>query len=218
MPDSRIRLSAPEILTPRSARIPFARARRWCSPFEDGGNPNVSVFMTQRAYLGACSHGGTDLQNEVGGGLVGRWRSDEDTGAEYIIIEAALPAQHVRHGSTYLTFTQDTLVAMHEELESRYPGRALVGWYHTHPRMGVFLSSYDTWLHLHFFPEAWQVALVIEPHGGSGGFFIRQPGDRLDPHRYFGFQELLPFDGGSVVNWGNLRPEPETVSGPGGEL
>ena len=103
------------------------------------------------------------------------------------------------------------------EIADRYPGRALVGWYHTHPRMGVFLSSYDTWLHMHFFPEPWQVALVIEPFGGSGGFFIRQPGDRLDPHRYFGFHELLPFDGGSVVRWSNLRPEAQTVSSPGGD-
>lgn len=217
MTEPRIRLSAPEVLTPRAARIPFGRARCWRSPFEDGGSPNVAVFITQRAYLHCCAHGETDLDNEVGGGLVGRWRADEETGAEYIVIEAALPAQHVRHGSTFLTFTQDTLVTMHAELEDRYPGRALVGWYHTHPRMGVFLSSYDTWLHMHFFPEPWQVALVIEPFGGSGGFFIRQPGDRLDPHRYFGFHELLPFDGGSVVRWSNLRPEAQTVSSPGGD-
>ena len=46
--------------------------------------------------------------------------------------------------------------------------------------MGIFLSSWDTWLHSHFFPEAWQVALVIEPYSKSGGFFIQQPDGALD--------------------------------------
>ena len=148
---------------------------------------------------------------------MGQWRADAGSGEQFIVIEAVVPASHVRHGSTYLTFTQDTLVAMHSELETRYPGKTLLGWFHTHPRMGVFLSSYDTWLHMHFFPEPWQVALVIEPHGASGGFFIRQPGDRLDPHRYFGFHELVPFERNSVVYWGNLRLETGTDSGAGGE-
>ncbi len=218
MTDSRIRLSAPPVITPRSAHIPFTRARRWRSSFETGAiEPGVAVFMTQRAYVRCCAHAATDMDNEVGGGLVGKWRCDSETGAQFIVIEGVLPALHVRHGSTYLTFTQDTLVAMHDELERRYPGKSLVGWFHTHPRMGVFLSSYDTWLHQHFFPEAWQVALVIEPHSRNGGFFIRQPDDRLDPHRYFGFHELLPFERGSVVQWGNLQPESPDGSDAGGE-
>ena len=81
-------------------------------------------------------------------------------------------------------------MALYEELKERYPDKELVGWYHTHPRMGIFLSEYDTWLHRNFFPEPYQVALVIEPHSATGGFFIRQPDGSLDPRQYFGFYEL----------------------------
>ena len=208
MTESRIRLSAPEAPTLPLAHIPIAHACRWRSQSEnDGLRPGVAVFMTQRAYIRCCAHAATDLNNEVGGGLAGKRRADPDTGAQFIVIEAVLPARHVRNGSTYLTFTQDTLVAMHDDLEERYPGKELLGWYHTHPRMGVFLSGYDTWLHDHFFPEPWQVALVIEPHMAVGGFFVRQPDGRLDPRRYFGFYELIPVDRGSVVYWSNLLPE-----------
>jgi proteasome lid subunit RPN8/RPN11 len=212
MTESRIRLSAPELSTPLQARIPLAHACRWRSQYEnDDLRPGVGVFMTQRAYIRCCAHAATDLNNEVGGGLAGKRRVDPDTEMQFIVIEAVLPARHVRNGSTYLTFTQDTLVAMHEDLEERYQGKELLGWYHTHPRMGVFLSGYDTWLHDHFFPESWQVALVIEPHMAVGGFFIRQPGGRLDPRQNFGFYELMPPGRGSVVYWSNLLPEEVVV-------
>ena len=109
-----------------------------------------------------------------------------------------------------MTFTQDTLLDLHEEMEQQHPGKLFVGWYHTHPGLGVFLSGYDTWLHEHFFPELWQVALVMDPHSPEGGFFVRDKGGGLDPRRYFGFYELLRRRGESVVHWRNLVPVGES--------
>jgi proteasome lid subunit RPN8/RPN11 len=187
--------------------MPSLLGRRWESPYDDGrAQPGVAVFMTQPAYAQCCTHAASDLGNEVGGGLAGKWRTDGRTGEQFIVVEAALPARHTRHGSVFLTFTQDSLVALHNDLEEHYPGKDLLGWYHTHPGMGVFLSGYDLWLHEHFFPEPWQVALVIEPRASSGGFFVRQPDGRLDPRRYCGFYELLQNGAGSVVEWNNLKP------------
>lgn len=204
--EPRIRLSPPEESLPRHSRIPTLRGYRWRSPYDgDGARLGVSVFVTQRAYVRCCAHAASDLGVEVGGALVGKWRVDAQTGEHFIVVEAVLPARHTRQGSVFLTFTQDSLVAIHNDLDERYPGRDLVGWYHTHPRMGVFLSGYDVWLHEHFFPEPWQVALVIEPYAASGGFFVRQPDGRLDPQRYFGFYELATRGRGSVVYWNNLQ-------------
>jgi proteasome lid subunit RPN8/RPN11 len=147
--------------------------------------------MTPRAYVRCCAHAGSDLEHEVGGALVGGYRRDRATGRPYIVIEAALPARHTRQGRSYLTFTHDSLVDLHEELEARYPRKVVVGWYHTHPGMDIFLSGYDLWLHEHFFPFSWQVALVIEPHARHGGFFVRGPGGQPDPRHYTGFGELV---------------------------
>ncbi len=215
---SRIRLSVPEEPMPRRALMPKTHAFRWCSRFDGSEtSPCVSIFMTQHAYVRCCAHAGSDLSNEVGGALVGRWRADGGTGEQFIVVESALPARHTRQGSTYLTFTQDTLVALHDDLDERFPGKQLVGWYHTHPRMGVFLSSYDMWLHEHFFPQTWQVALVIEPFSSIGGFFVRQEGGKLDPHRYFGFYEMAKNGRGSVVYWNNLQLEETSQSDQGVE-
>lgn len=220
MTESRIRLAPTQAQVPSYSRLPIMRARRWYSPYEerDGMVPAVQVYVTQRAYVRFCAHAGTDLDNEVGGGLVGCWRSDPRTRQEFIVVEAVLPAKHTRQGGTFVTFTQDSLVALRDDLEARFPGKQLIGWYHTHPRMGVFLSGYDVWLHEHFFSERWQVALVIEPYSVTGGFFIRQMDGRLDPRNYFGFYELTPNKSRQVVHWVNLEsdenaPNAEPVSG-----
>jgi proteasome lid subunit RPN8/RPN11 len=203
-----VRLGPPDTTGPRPSRMPHERSRRWHSPYDrDGGNPAVSVFFTQPAFVRVCSLAGRDMDNEVGGALIGQWRIDRDSGEQYIVAEAVLPARHTRQGSAFLTFTQDTLVAFQEEQDLRYPAKRIVGWFHTHPRMGVFLSDYDIWLHRHFFPEPWQVALVIEPCSQIGGFFVRTEDGRLDNHEYFGFREILGRSGRSLVYWRNLEPE-----------
>jgi proteasome lid subunit RPN8/RPN11 len=187
-------------------------AVRWVSPHEEPGtHAAVSIFVTQSAYTRAVNHAASELDNEVGGVLVGKWCVDAETCQQFIVVIAALPALFTQQGSVFLTFTQDSLVDIHAKIDLLYPGEEIVGWYHTHPRMGVFLSHYDTWLHEHFFPEPWQVALVIEPHTGIGGFFIRQVNGELDPSRYFGFYELDGNSGQSVVGWKNLQEGLETA-------
>lgn len=208
MDSTSIKLTSESAIEPQSASIPIARSRRWWSPWEvDGQITNMAVFVSQRAYVRFCAHAGSDLGNEVGGWLLGKWRKDRRSGKHFIIVDACLPAEHTRHGSAFLTFTQDTQIALRKKMELRYPQKELVGWYHTHPRMGVFMSAYDTWLHRHFFPLAYQVALVIEPYTMNGGFFIRQSDGSLDPRLYFGFHELHNHKNRSVVHWRNLLPE-----------
>ncbi len=192
---------------PRRARIPLHRAQRWLAEGENGRAPGIQVFVTQTAFKAINNHAGSDLDNEVGGWLAGRWCKDIDTKAEYVVVEALLPAQQVRSGSTFLTFTHDSQVAMLAALEERYAKKGIVGWYHTHPRMGLFLSGYDSWLHDHFFPHPWQVALVVEPHTHTGGFFLRNRKQELDTRRYFGFYELHNRRHESIVDWPNLHLE-----------
>ncbi|MBI1855175.1 MAG: Mov34/MPN/PAD-1 family protein [Chloroflexi bacterium] len=189
---------------PITTPIPLKKAIRWYSSYDASGlTPLVSAFMTQPAYSRVCVHSVSDTRNEVGGILIGQWCVDENN-EQFIVIEHALPARYTRQGSVYLTFTQDSLVDIHEQIDTNYKGQKILGWYHTHPSMGVFLSHYDTWLHNHFFPEPWQVALVVEPVSSTGGFFVRQKNGLFDPTRYFGFYELDGNYGRSMVNWTNL--------------
>jgi proteasome lid subunit RPN8/RPN11 len=202
---AHIRMGARQALEPAGGHMPLQRAIRWLSASDDFlSAPALRVFMTPSAYVRCCAHAGSDLKHEVGGALVGRWKVDTTTGQSYLVIDAVLPARHTRQGPAFLTFTQDSLVALNDELEERHPGRLMVGWYHTHPRMGVFLSGHDLWIHDHFFPEPWQVALVVEPVSRTGGFFVRDAAGALSGHAYSGFYELLRDGRSSVMVWGNL--------------
>lgn len=205
-PKLSIRIQPIEAPEPNPAPMPIDAAQHWKSPFDgDGLETAVKVFMTQPAYARMCVHAAGELEAETGGVLVGQWCADSETNEEFIVVEHALPARYTRQGSVYLTFTQNTIVDFHDVIETRFPGKQIVGWYHTHPKMGIFLSHYDTWLHSNFFPEPWQVALVIEPHKKLGGLFIRQTDGELDPTRYFGFYELEDDPKWSIVHWTNLH-------------
>ena len=199
--------------------MPLIGARRWFSHNEEPGfHPHTPVFIAQSAYLRLVEHAASDLESEVGGILVGNWSIDAENHQQFILIETGLPARFTRQGSVYLTFTQDSLVDLHADLDEHYPGKQIVGWYHTHPGMGVFLSSHDAWLHRHFFPEPWQVALVIDPNSATGGFFIRQADGVLDPGRCFGFFELDGSSGQSCVRWNNLKQASEAIDNKGAYL
>lgn len=55
-------------------------------------------------------------------------------------------------------------------------GLSSLGWYHSHTRSEIFLSPVDLQLYSEFFPEKYQIALVVRPGNlqpTRGGFFFR---------------------------------------------
>src|SRR5512143_3235822 len=131
MPGLNIRIAPPEALKPESVSQPLELAQRWDSPFDGAGlKPNVSVFVTRPAYIRICVHA-CSADVEVGGALIGQWCMDEQTSTQFIVVKHVLPARHTRQGSVYLTFTNDTLVDLHEQIEQRFEGEKIVGWFHT---------------------------------------------------------------------------------------
>jgi len=54
----------------------------------------------------------------------------------------------------------------------------VLGWYHSHPGLGLFLSGYDRRLHAQIFGhEPWSVALVIDAIADTRAFFWRRGGE-----------------------------------------
>ena len=59
------------------------------------------------------------------------------------------------------------------------------GWYHSHTRSEIFLSDADLDLFQRFFPQLWQVALVVRPASftpSRAGFFFREPDGSVQAH------------------------------------
>lgn len=60
--------------------------------------------------------------------------------------------------------------------DAKLSGLSAIGWYHSHNRSEIFLSPDDLQLHREFFPERWQIALVLRPvhlQPTRAGFFFR---------------------------------------------
>jgi proteasome lid subunit RPN8/RPN11 len=106
-----------------------------------------------------------NADREVGGVLIG------DPGASAPSLIAAIPALQAAEERAALTFTQDAWEHVHRVLEREYPGRQIVGWYHSHPGFGVFLSENDLFIHRNFFSDSSQIALVVDPIEGTEGVF-----------------------------------------------
>ena len=118
-----------------------------------------------------------DLSRELGGFLIGGHQFE---GREAVEVRHFVPAKDTRSRAASLTFTHDTWSSLRRDIEQRFPKEFVVGWHHTHPGMGVFLSAYDVFLHRHFFGESWQIAMVVDPQRQEFGFFQWRCGQIVD--------------------------------------
>src|SRR5580698_318154 len=112
---------------------------------------------------------------EIGGILLGQ----HDDGRVLIAGFEPLDCEHATGPSFTLSARDQTLLAEMTAVARRNPPNLQpVGWYHSHTRSEIFLSDADQDIHNRFFPEPWQVALVLKPHTFEptrGGFFFREP-------------------------------------------
>ena len=58
----------------------------------------------------------------------------------------------------------DITAEMWQEMQAIAGGRNVIGWYHTHPEHGIFMSGTDMNTQRAQFAKDWQFALVANPH------------------------------------------------------
>jgi proteasome lid subunit RPN8/RPN11 len=93
----------------------------------------------------------------------------------------------------------------------RNPNTKVVGWYHSHTRSELFLSDQDLDIHNKFFPEPWQVALVLKPHTFQpmrAGFFFREKAGRIHAAAPYAEFVLDPMPMRPVPANGSPEPPP----------
>ena len=114
-----------------------------------------------------------------------------NSGQAWVRIDQFSPATFAEGTPISLSIPAESWHKLTEDLTTgKFSGKELIGWYHSHPGMGIFLSEPDMALHDSRFPEPWMPALVIDPRRNQGGFFCRRSGilDRNNPAEFF---ELL---------------------------
>lgn len=121
----------------------------------------ISSDVTRRIRQHARAH----LKTEVCGVLIG-----ESTGTN-VEIHASIEALNAAQAGTHVTFTQDAWEEIYRVKDEQYPDARIVGWYHSHPGFGIFLSEHDLFIHENFFSSSGQVAWVYDPHSDDEGCF-----------------------------------------------
>lgn len=106
----------------------------------------------------------SDTTQELGGVLLGNYA--EKDGHFHIWVEAAIEAKHAEAAKSSVKFTHRSWEYINHIKDTQYPDYKVVGWFHTHPGFGIFLSEYDKFIQRNFFNLPWQIAYVVDPLSG----------------------------------------------------
>ncbi len=128
------------------------------------------VYISQKTYKTIHKFARNKTSVESGGMLLGKVL--EEFGKTNIIIDGFVEAKYSEATPTTLKFTHETWDYVHKEIAKKHSGKKILGWIHTHPDFGIFLSEYDKFIHQNFFSEENQVAYVVDPIQDIEGFYF----------------------------------------------
>jgi proteasome lid subunit RPN8/RPN11 len=152
-------------------------------PFPAPPVSEYRVILSREAFEAIRAHAASDTTVELCGVLAGKL--SKDVQGPYLVIERAIAGVATRRAVSQVTFTHETWDHIHKELEAKYPELAIVGWYHTHPGFGVFLSEMDQFIQDNFFAAPHQVAFVYDPVSDERGLFVWREGRSARLRRYW---------------------------------
>jgi proteasome lid subunit RPN8/RPN11 len=136
----------------------------------------IQVRYTLDALAAARRHAHSSSQ-EIYGVCFGRiWQTHD--GDWLICVDECWPMPHAQSTRASVTATHQSWAAALVRLDllrAQMPDHdwRIVGWYHSHPGFGIFLSGVDQAAHRTYFTQPWHVALVIDPYSDAEGWFGR---------------------------------------------
>jgi proteasome lid subunit RPN8/RPN11 len=116
------------------------------------------------------THALSNTNVELGGVLMGRQLVDRE-GRPFVMVEDSIRAQHYQATKGSFKFTHETWRQITRDRDRMPKSMKMVGWYHTHPGWGVFLSGMDDFICKNFFNQPLDLALVIDPCQNDRGWF-----------------------------------------------
>jgi proteasome lid subunit RPN8/RPN11 len=161
--------------------------------FPGGRNEAFRVYFTPEVHAALWKHGGEDTSVEICGVLVGTWHRDEV--GPFVKVVESIRGEGATTRFAEVTFTHETWAKINAEMDTKFVDKKIVGWYHTHPDFGIFLSDRDRFIQEHFFSGPGQVAHVIDPVRRVEGVFIWRGGKpALADHFWVGDRILTATD------------------------
>lgn len=194
MTDTDIHFGEVQQLPPQHRRRPDRDRHFAVVNYGTPSHDDLPIFVDADVLADMETHAQTDTSVELGGVLLGGQYVDDD-GNPFVVVSDSLRAQHYESSRGHFKFTHDTWTQIGRQRDEFSDDLQMVGWYHTHPDWGVFLSGMDRFICDHFFDRPLDVALVIDPlRNDRGWFYWKQDGG-----------ERLPRTGGFRVTASRFR-------------
>ncbi len=125
--------------------------------------------MTEAVHKSIQEHAKADVSVEICGVLVGKWEKDEH--GPFALVTENIRCESATSKFAEVTFTHESWSQINKEMDSKYTDLRIIGWYHSHPDFGIFLSDRDVFIHENFFSGPGQVAYVVDPVRDLEGVF-----------------------------------------------
>src|SRR5215468_3810270 len=200
-----------KVREPERRKRPDRDRKYACLAYEVPAPIDLPIFLDLRTADAIERHALSDTSVELGGILLGKECVDPATGQAFVWITQALEAKHYANTQASFTYTHDSWEEITRERDRLHPDCDIVGWYHTHPSFGIFLSHHDLFIHQHFFAQPLQVAYVVDPINQTRGFFQWRDGGLAQVGGYY-----LTADRGDRVALARLANDLEKLPNPEG--
>lgn len=149
---------------------------------------DVKVYIKQDVYKALEKYALADTAHERGTILLGDYSTE--LGKTHVVISNFIEARYTDASASTLTFTHETWDYVNKEHDTKYGDTKIVGWQHTHPSYGIFLSNYDLFIQENFFNLPFQIAYVIDPIQNIRGFFQWKNGKIEKLKGYYIYDEV----------------------------
>lgn len=176
----QIRFGEPYTLPLPKEKLPFAQQLAVRSSIPADRQQTFQVYAVKGVLEQVMQHVKENIRVECGGILVGHpFQNLDDLDMTFVVVTAAIAQDSSSHSVAHFTVGPKEIEVARDEMQRRYPGWTCVGWYHSHPGHGVFLSGQDMQIVRSIYNVEWHLALVVDPKSEEIAFFRGPEGTRL---------------------------------------
>ncbi len=165
---SHFRVKERRSYQPRPCSIPAA----WPQP---PAFNRPQVYIDQKTFEKVKQHARRDPTHECFGLLLGNAYFDQAKQILWIYLQEAVPARDTHASLASVEVSTREFQRLNEEVDriwrdSRGTTRK-IGWYHSHPNLGIFMSETDRANQRLFYGQEYHIALVVDPVRDLAGCF-----------------------------------------------
>ncbi len=145
------------------------------------------LHFAPEVHESILKHAAEDTEVEICGIVVGNWGTDPD--GPFASVTQYIRCDSAAKKFAEVTFTHESWDHINREMDTKYSDLKIIGWYHSHPDFGIFLSDRDQFIQQHFFGGPGQIAFVVDPVRQLEGVFVWKSGaTQLLDHYWVGRQ------------------------------